>query len=139
MPIERVPITIVEPRLERVGRPVRDELYAPRNAAIHQWRNAVAAHDRTGPSTPGAQPPRPVAVITVRGEDGRQMPRRVLSKDGDFDVQIVGAPRLSRVGRTLHYAYAVIGDDAGYVLDLNLDTWDWTIADAPAALRATAS
>ena len=67
------------------------------------------------------------------------MPRRVLSKDGDFDVQIVGAPRLSRVGRTLHYAYAVTGGGAGYVLDLNLDTWDWTIADASAALRATAS
>lgn len=97
------------------------------------------ARDDTGPSTPAAQRPRPVAVITVRGEDGRQLPRRILSKDGDFDVQIVGTPRLSRVGRTLHYAYDVTGGGAGYVLDLNLDTWDWTIVDAPAALRASAS
>lgn len=82
--------------------------------------------------------PRPAAVITVRGEDGRPWPRRILSKDGDFDVTVTGAPRLSRVGRTLHYAFSVEGAGACYVLDLNLDTWDWTIADAPAVLRATA-
>ena len=96
------------------------------------------AQDATGPSAHGARPPRAVAVITVRGEDGRQLPRRVLSRDGDFDVQVIGMPRLSRVGRTLHYAYSVAGGGASYVLDLNLDTWDWTMADAPAALRATA-
>lgn len=88
--------------------------------------------------SPEARRPRAVAVITVRGEDGRYWPRRVLSRDGDFDVTVTGTPFLSRVGRTLHCAFSVEGAGKGYVLDLNLDTWDWTIADAPAVLRATA-
>ena len=94
--------------------------------------------EANSPGSSGVRQPCPVAVITVRGADGRHVPRRILSRDGDFDVQLLAAPRLSRVGRTLHYLYLVEGEGRRYVLDLNLDTWDWTMADAPAALRATA-
>ena len=98
----------------------------------------MLGQDEGSPSTHARRSHRSVAVITVRDAAGRQWPRRVLSKDGDFDVAVVGTPRLPRVGRTLHYAYTVEGGEATYVLDVNLDTWDWTIADAPAVLRATA-
>lgn len=99
----------------------------------------MAAPDAKGSGRPGVRGPCPVAVITVRGEDGRQLPRRILSRDGDFDVEILAAPRLSRVGRTFHYLYLVEGDGRRYVLDLNLDTWSWMLAEAPAALRSTAA